>query len=103
MCRAGVPEADDAVAVSGDDCVGPRGQNGLSDCIRDVHDSTSGSDFHPTSKNRHSVTQILHPTTFLEACVLLLHNCLNLSSQNRSVHRTRCRCTNGWEVKFLTR
>jgi len=52
MCRTGVPEADDAVAVSSDDCVGPRGQNGLSDCIRHVHDSTSGSDFHPTSKNR---------------------------------------------------
>src|SRR6516225_8045596 len=46
MCRTGVPEADDAVAVSSDDCVGPRGQNGLSDCIRHVHDSTSGSDFH---------------------------------------------------------
>ena len=40
-----------------------------------------------TSKNGHSVTQILHPTTFLEACVLLLYNCLNLSSQNRC---TRC-------------
>jgi hypothetical protein len=31
---------------------------------------------------------------FLDACVLLLHNCPNLSSQNRSGHRNRCRCEN---------
>src|SRR6516164_10444599 len=58
--------------------------------------------FTPRARTGHSVAQILHPTTFLEACVLLLHNCLNLSRQNTSVHRTRCRCTNGREVKFLT-
>ena len=37
----------------------------------------------PPARTGHSVTEILHPTTFLEACVLLLYNCLNLSSQNR--------------------
>src|SRR5215471_10065285 len=45
MWRSGVPEADDAVAVSSDDCVGRHGQNGLSDRIRNVHDSTSGTRF----------------------------------------------------------
>jgi hypothetical protein len=40
---------------------------------------------------------------FLDACVLLLHNCPNLSSQNRNGHRTRCRCANRWEVKSLIR
>jgi hypothetical protein len=49
------------------------------------------------------VTQILQSTTFLEARVLLLHNCPNLSSQKRCGHRTRCRCANCWEVKSLTR
>src|SRR5262245_64232209 len=39
--RTGVPEVDDALAISSDDCVGAHGQNGLSDCMRNVHDSTS--------------------------------------------------------------
>jgi Transposase DDE domain len=39
--RAGVPEVDDALAISSDDCVGAHGQNGLSDCMRNVHDSAS--------------------------------------------------------------
>ena len=39
--RTGVPEVDDALAISSDDCVGPHGQNGLSDYMRNVHDSTS--------------------------------------------------------------
>src|SRR5262249_59884428 len=37
----------------------------------------------PRARTGHYVTEILHATTFLEACVLLLYNCLNLSSQNR--------------------
>ena len=34
------------------------------------------------------VTEILQQMTFLKTRVLLLHNCPNLSSQNRSGHRT---------------
>jgi hypothetical protein len=39
---------------------------------------------------------------FLDDRFLLLHNCPNLSSQNRSGHRSRCRYLNRWEVKFLS-
>jgi hypothetical protein len=61
----------------------------------DIFSSAAGPD--------RPVTQILQSTTFLEARVLLLHNCPNLSSQKRCGHRTRCRCANRWEVKSLTR
>jgi len=44
--RTGVPEVDDTLAISSDDCVGLHGQNGFSDCIRNIHDSTSLDQIH---------------------------------------------------------
>jgi hypothetical protein len=38
---AGIPEANDAVTVGGDDCIRAREQDGLSNQLRDIHNSTS--------------------------------------------------------------
>ena len=38
---AGIPEANDAVTVSGDDCIRTREQDGLSNQLREIHNGTS--------------------------------------------------------------
>src|SRR5262249_47290574 len=55
------------------------------------------------ARTAYAVTEILHPTTLLEPCLVLLYDCLNVATKNRTVHRSRCRCTNRWEVNIPTR
>ena len=38
---ARIPEANDAVTVGGDDCIRTREQDGLSNHLREIHNSTA--------------------------------------------------------------